>query len=237
MIIHSHKSLLTAIMLLTLSSFSHAADWNSLGSSQSILQKAKALDSENKVRVVQKRAVDRDFRLEVSTHYGLINGGDSYVKTQAGGVQLEFHINPQWSVGFRYDSYMNALTPEGEKVSNEAAAAISQGNTTTLPEINFPVNSQLGTVSWYPIYGKLNIFDQAVSQFDVYVMAGAGSIKLDSDERSSLLTMGSGVGLWLTQHITTRFEVRYQTYKDKKIYASDPQMNLMSLQFGIGFLL
>ncbi len=75
-----------------------------------------------------------------------------------------------------------------------------------------------------------------MSQFDVYVMAGAGSIKLDSQQKSSLLSLGSGVGLWLTQHITTRFEVRYQTYKDQT-YASDPQINMMSLQFGIGFLL
>lgn len=237
MIRPTHKSLLTAtVMLLTLNSFSQAADWKSLGSSQSILQKAKALDSENKVRVVQKRAVDRDLRLEVSTHYGLLNGGDSYVKTQAGGVQLEFHINPQWSLGFRYDKYNNVLTSEGEKVSDDANAALAQGNPAKLPEINFPVNSQLGTISWYPIYGKLNIFDQAVSQFDVYVMAGAGSIKLDSEQKSSLFSMGTGVGLWLTQHITTRFEVLYQTYEDK-VYASDPRINLMSLQFGIGFLL
>jgi outer membrane beta-barrel protein len=230
------KLTFSTLSFLFFASPSFAADWDSLGSSQSILKKAKALDSDNKVRVVQKRAVDRDLRLEVSSHYGLISGGDSYIKTQAGGAQIEFHINPQWSLGFRYDSYINALTPEGAKVSNEAATAIAQGNSAKLPEINFPVNSQLGTISWYPIYGKLNLFDQAVTQFDVYLMAGAGAIKLDSAQTTSLLSLGSGVGLWLTQHITTRFEIRYQSYKDK-VYASDPQINLMSLQFGLGFLL
>lgn len=213
-----------------------AADWDSLGSSQPILKKAKALDNKNKVRVVQKRAVDRDLRLEISSHYGLVSGGDSYIRTQAAGAQVELHINPQWSLGFRYDSYINALTAEGTQVSNEAAAAIAQGNQAKLPEINFPTSSQLGTVSWYPIYGKLNLFDQAVTQFDVYLMAGAGVIKLDSAQNSPLFSLGSGVGLWLTQHISTRFEIRYQSYKDN-VYASDPQINLMSLQFALGFLL
>jgi len=228
-------SFLIASLIIPLS-LSQAADWNSLGSSQSILKKAKALDSENKVRVVQKRAVDRDLRLEVSTHYSLISGGDSYVKTQAGGAQLEFHINPQWSLGYRYDSYANSLTAEGEKISRDAAAAVAIGNPAQLPEISFALNSQLGTLSWYPIYGKLNLFDQAVTQFDVYLMTGAGSVKLASGQNTSLLSIGTGVGLWLTQHISSRFELSYLNYKDNT-YSSNPQMNLMTMHFGIGFLL
>jgi len=236
MILNKNKLILSVLSLMAMSSLSSAADWDSLGSSQTILKKAKALDSENKVRVVQKRAVDRDLRLEISSHYGLISGGDSYVKTQAGGAQVEFHINPKWSLGFRYDSYITALTPEGAKVSDEAKASIARGDQTKLPEINFPLNSQMGTISWYPIYGKLNLFDQAVTQFDVYLMAGAGVIKLDSAQNSSLVSAGTGIGLWLTNHFSTRFEIKYQSYKDN-VYAIDPQINLMSMQFGLGFLL
>ncbi len=213
-----------------------AADWNSLGSSEAILNKARALDPNNKVRVVQKRAVDRDLRFEISGHYGMINGGDSYVKTQSGGGQLEFHINPKWSLGLRYDTYFNVLTSEGEKIYNQTETNIANGNQASLPEIDFPVNSQLATVSWYPIYGKLNLFDQAVTQFDLYLMAGAGMIKLDSGNQSTLTSIGGGAGFWFSQHIMARWELRYQGYKNK-VYSSDPQVNSMAMHLSLGFLL
>jgi outer membrane beta-barrel protein len=213
-----------------------AADWESLGSTEAILKKAKALDPNNKVRVVQKRAVDRDMRLEVSGHYGFINGGDSYVKTQSGGAQLEFHVNPKWSLGVRYDRYFNALTSEGTKIYNQSETAIAAGSQATLPDINFPIDSQLATVSWYPIYGKLNLFDQAVTQFDVYLLAGAGMIQLDSGSRSTLTAFGGGAGLWFSQHIMARLEIRYQGYQDKA-YAADPQVNTTAMHLSLGFLL
>lgn len=213
-----------------------AADWNSLGSSEAILEKAKALDPNNKVRVVQKRAVDRDLRFEVSGHYGMINGGDSYVRTQSGGAQLEFHINPRWSLGLRYDTYFNALTSEGEKIYNQAASSVGNGNQASLPEIDFPLSSQLATVSWYPVYGKLNLFDMAVTQFDLYLMAGAGMINLDSGHRSALTSVGGGAGLWFTQHMMARWELRYQGYKDK-VYSENPQVNSMAMHLSLGFLL
>lgn len=213
-----------------------AADWESLGSSQALLKKAKALDPENKVRVVQKRAVDRDLRLEISGHYGTLNGGDSYVKTQTGGAQVEFHITPRWSLGYRYDNYFNALTAEGDKIYREASNAIAIGNQASLPEIDFPLSSHLATVSWYPIYGKLNLFDMAVTQFDLYVLAGAGTIVLDSGQRAALTSLGGGAGFWFTQHLMSRMEVRYQGYENP-IYSSNPKVNNMVLHFSLGFLL
>lgn len=213
-----------------------AADWKSLGSSESILKKAKALDANNKVRVVQKRSVDRNLRLEVSGHYGVINGGDSYVRTQTGGVQVEFHINPKFSLGFRYDNYFNVLTSEGERVYRDAETKISNGDQAQLPEIDYPLNSQLGTLTWYPVYGKLNFFDQAITQFDLFLMAGAGVIKLEAAPSSPLYSLGTGVGLWFTQHIMARGELRYQGYRDKA-YSKDSQVNTMGLHLSIGVML
>lgn len=222
-------SLLTSPML-------QAADWDSLGSTEAILKKAKALDPNNKVRVVQKRSVSRDLRFELSGHYGFISGGDSYVKTQSGGAQLEFHINPQWSLGLRYDKYINALTSEGDKIYNQTASSITNGNQASLPEIDFPLSSQLATLSWYPIYGKLNLFDMAVTQFDLYLMGGAGLIQLDSGNRSTLTSVGGGAGFWFTNHIMSRLEIRYQGYQDK-VYVNDPQVNSMAMHLSLGFLL
>jgi outer membrane beta-barrel protein len=227
----------TVATTLTLSSLPlRAIEWDSLGSSEAILNKAKALDSNNRIRVVQKRAVDRDLRFEVSGHYGLVNGGDSYIRTQTGGAQVEFHINPQWSLGVRYDKYFNKMTSEGERITNEALNANASGNGASLPDINYPLNSQLATISWYPIYGKLNLFDRAITQFDLYLMAGAGSIHLNSGNQSLLTSVGGGAGLWFTQHLMARWELRYQGYKDK-MYVEDPQVNSLAMHLSLGFLL
>lgn len=219
-----------------LTQITFAADWDSLGSSEALLKKAQALDPNNKVRVVQKRTVSRELRFELSGHYGTLNGGDSYVSTQTAGAQLEFHINPKWSLGLRYDTYLNTLTAEGEKNYKQSRDNIALGNQTSLPDINYPLSSQLATVSWYPVYGKLNLFDLAVTQFDIYLMAGAGLISLDSGQRSTLTAAGGGAGLWFTQHLMSRFEIRYQGYQDK-VYSANPQVNNMALHLSLGFLL
>ncbi len=227
----------SSTLFLNFYSFSaQASDWDSLGSSEALLKKAKALDAKNKVRVVQKRSVERDMRFEISGHYGFINGGDSYVKTQSGGLQLEFHVNPKFSLGLRYDTYFNGLTSEGERVYNDAETRIANGNQAQLPEIDYPISSQLATVSWYPIYGKLNFFDEAITQFDLYLMAGVGTVKLETAKSATLYSAGTGVGLWFSQHIMARGELRYQGYKDSA-YTKEPQVNTMALHFSLGLLL
>lgn len=233
----SYFLIYASTLFLNFYSFSaKATEWESLGSSEAILKKAKAIDANNKVRVVQKRSVERDLRFEISGHYGFINGGDSYVKTQTGGLQLEFHVNPKFSLGLRYNTYFNGLTSEGERIYNDAEKSILNGNQAQLPEIDYPLNSQLATVSWYPIYGKLNFFDEAITQFDLYLMAGAGSVKLETAKNATLLSAGTGVGIWFSQHIMARGELRYQGYKDTA-YSKNQQVNTMALQFSLGLLL
>lgn len=232
------KFLILSLILLgaQMNSVAHAGDWDSLGSSEALIEKAKAIDPDNRIRVVQRRAVDRNLRFEINGHGGLINGGDSYVKTTTAGAQVEFHINPRWSLGVRYDKYFSNLTAEGDRVFNESAKQIALGNPTTIPDINYPMSSQLATLSWYPIYGKLNLFDAAITQFDFYLLAGAGVMQLDSGHKTGLVSAGGGVGLWLSQYLSARLELRYQGYNDP-IYSQDPKMNTMAMHFSVGLLL
>lgn len=215
---------------------SHAGEWESLGSSEALLEKAASIDPENKVRVVQKRAVDRHWRVEFAGHYGLINGGDSYIKTKLAGGQVEVHINPHWSLGYRYDQYMNDLTPEGVNRLREADELRLNGDQAVLPDVDFPLSSQIATISWYPIYGKLNLFDSYITQFDLYFLAGAGKIILDTSGAQKLVTAGGGAGLWFNQYLSGRLEARYQGYKDP-IYTTSPQVNSMILNISLGILL
>src|SRR6266404_1813185 len=83
-------------------------EMDALGANKELMKKARAIDPDNKVRVVQNRQVDRNYRLEVGLNYGAsAAGGDPYVNTTMLGGEMDFHINPRWSIGARYQNYQN----------------------------------------------------------------------------------------------------------------------------------
>lgn len=211
------------------------SQFDSLGSTEDLVNKSKALDPDNKVRVVQKRKVDRNLRLELAGHYGMINGGDSYISTNNTGAQLEFHMTPRWSLGVRYDKYYSRLTREGNSAFEEAEAARAIGNNYRIPDLDYPLDSNLVTLSWYPIYGKLNLFDMAVTHFDIYFLGGTGKMSLESGA-TNLNTVGGGLGFWFTQNFATRFELRYQGYEDK-VYSGSRKMDTFVMNISAGLML
>lgn len=212
-------------------------EFATLGDSQEVVERIKNLDNDQKVRVVQNRMVDRNNRLEMDLNYAYSGGGDSYVKTQNLGAKAEYHINPRWSLGVEYQRAYNALTPEGESQFDKALAAqkIDPASTDRFPAVDYPLNSQLATISYYPIYGKLNLFDSGIAQFDIYAQLGYGRISLYSGS-TSLASAGIGAGIWLSQRVTTRIEVRYQKYKDLLKTDDRDQSNLQALA-SLGVLL
>lgn len=216
-------------------------EMDALGANKDLMKKARAIDPNNKVRVVQNRQVDRTMRLEVGLNYGMnATGGDPYVNTTAFGGQMDFHFTPHWSVGARYSSYSNALNGEGKRVYDDAQSRIANGEQgIRVPGIAYAKNSWLAVGNWYPIYGKLNLFDAGVAQFDIYLLGGAGQINLDTGS-APLYTAGGGVGFWWNQHVSTRLEARWQGYKDKVYDGSEyvgRSMNETVMMATIGFIL
>lgn len=209
---------------------------DSLGSNQAIVDRAQAIDGENKIRVVQKRKVDRDLRFEFAVGYDAVSGGDSYIQTNNLGYMLDFHINPRVSVGARYYDSYNELTSEGERVFADARRRQAAGDLNSLrPDVDNPLSSTLGTITVYPLYGKLNFFNLGVTQFDVYLMGGYGQMELSSGSTPTW-TAGGGVGIWWAQHVSSRLEARYQDYQDK-IYSGSRDQSMMAFSFSIGILL
>jgi len=153
--------------------------------------------------------VDRHLRLEASLAYSFLAGGDPHVNSSVLGLDLDFHITPRWSIGARYGRFDNDLSKEGQRVVDNANAA---GQTPDLRD--FGKDYYLGTVTYYPLYGKINFFNVNVTQFDIYVTAGYGRINLDLSGFNNLFTAGGGAGFWITDRISARFEIRYQTYMD-----------------------
>ncbi len=229
------KLFITALVFLMTSTAwgkSVSDDLNSLGVNKDVVRKARKLNPNNKIKVVQKRAVDRTWRLEGTVGLGMLTGGSPYVDSSQVEGSLEVHINPRWSVGARYYAFNNELSDEGKRVYNESE------QTGFAPDVrDFAKDAYLGSISFYPLYGKVNLFNWTVTQFDIYVSAGYGQIQLERSGSTDLLSFSGGVGFWLTNWLTSRFEVRYQTYEDTIGDNQKRRLDQTVFSAKIGFLL
>lgn len=227
-----------SLLFIATTNLAHAGvsdDLEGLGGNKELVRRARAIDPDNKIRVVQNRTVDRDLRLEFGIQGGLVTGGDPYVSTNTLGVNLDFHINPHWSIGARYYNSANSLSAEGKRVFSAASEAKNTGAYYERPEIDYASNTYIGVLNWYPVYGKLNFLDLGIAQFDMYFLGGAGQIELQSGPTSTY-TAGGGVGLWLHRHVSARIEARYQTYEDQ-LKSGSRRLDLTILTATLGFLL
>lgn len=206
-------------------------DFDSLGGNDVLLENAKALNPDAEIRVVQDRIVDRRMRFELAPEFSSVLGGDSYNSTQNAGINAHFHFTPRFSVGVKYNYSVNKLRDEGEYLLSD----MSVDGKARIPDIDWPKQSTTLTVNFYPIYGKMNLYELGVVHFDVYALAGAGQIELKSGPTTSY-TAGGGIGLWVSQHLTTRLELRWEGYKAKR-FNGETDMNTTVAGVQIGYLL
>ncbi len=206
-------------------------DFDTLGGNDVLLEKAKALNPEAQIRIVQDRVVSRRRRVELAPEFSSVLGGDAYNMTSNIGINAHYHFTPQWSVGLKYSYSFNQLRQEGEYLIND----VSVSGKAQIPQIDFPKQQAQLVLNWYPIYGKMNLYDLGVVHFDVYALAGGGQIELKSGMTTSY-TAGGGIGLWVSQHLSTRLELRYEGYTAKR-YTGDTNMNTTVAGIQVGYML
>jgi outer membrane beta-barrel protein len=232
--------LITAMLIGTVANAkgksSLSSDMDALGGNNDLMERAKAIDPKNTTKVVQNREVDRDMRFEVGIFDGIVAGGDPYVNTNNFGGGLDFHFTPRWSVGARYYQSANSLSSEGSRILDQADTIRATNPAYPRPDIDYVKNTWLGVANFYPFYGKLSLADLAVTQFDVYLLAGGGSVATTYGNFPTY-TGGLGIAFWLSNHFDIRMEARYQGYRDSLSDGSSRQMDLTMLTIGIGILL
>ncbi|MEO0336469.1 MAG: outer membrane beta-barrel domain-containing protein, partial [Pseudomonadota bacterium] len=74
------------------------------------------------------------------------------------------------------------------------------------------------------------------AQFDVYLLGGVGQMQLESGPTPTY-TAGGGMGLWLSNHFTTRIEARYQTYEDRAFDGQTRGLDLTIFSASLGVML
>lgn len=211
------------------------ADFDSLGGNTILLEKAKALEPDKNITIVQARTVNRRHRVEIAPEFSGTFGGDAYSQTKSVGLNVHYHFTPRFSVGLKYNYAFNSLTSEGEAMVDRAVAdfnADTENPSSPYPEIDYVKDEALALLSWYPIYGKINLFEKSVVHFDVYALGGGGQVRLSSGPTTTY-TAGGGIGFWISQHFSTRLEMRYQNYTAKYIDGDKPlDLTVGSLQMG-----
>jgi len=213
-------------------------DFDSLGDNRIILEKAKALSPEKEISIVQNRLVSRRQRVEIAPEFGGTFGGDTYTKSQTLGLNVHYHFNPKISVGVRHAYFFNQMTSEGKSLFDRAYQDYLENSdlpSMQVPDIDFGKSESMVLLNWYPVYGKMNVFDKLITQFDLYAVLGYGQIEMSSGSKPTY-TIGGGFGFWHTQKISSRIEMRYQNYK-AEYYTGEKSLNLAIASVQVGWLL
>ena len=197
-------------------------DFDSLGGNDVLIDRAKMLQPDKNVSVVQARTVARRWRNELSLGYNNVIGGDAYLETQMLNLDYHLHINPRWTVGLSYFNAYNKLSKEGRYLL---------ATDELIPDVDHPKSGYEVVGNFSPIYGKVNMFDMGVLQFDMYAILTYGNITLDSGATSTY-SVGAGLGLWLSQHLSSRLEIRQRFYEAQRIGGST---NVETTVAGVSF--
>ncbi len=212
-------------------------DIDSLGGNDVLLERARKLNPEKSVYIVQDRIVNRASRSEVGFEFSGVAGGDAYVSTKNLGLNYTFHINPRWSLGLRGQYIFNKLSPEGRAAVDYAKRVVDETNKSLelIPDIDYPKLAGYVVTNWYPIYGKMNLYDLGIIHYDVYFLLGGGHLSLKNGHTLGIMS-GMGFGLWVSQHLSSRLELRYETYRARPI-SKPKRMHLTTFGFSMGYLL
>lgn len=206
-------------------------DFDSLGGNKVLLERAKDLNPEANVEIVQDRIVNRHHRLELAPEFGSVVGGNTYLTTMRMGLNAYYHFNPRWSLGAKYTYFNNTLSKDGESLIEDT----KRTGKALVPEMDYPKQEYMAVLAWYPFYGKVNMLDKGIAHFDVYGQIGAGQVEILSGPTETYLA-GVGIGFWISQHLTSRLEMNLQKYKTQRLMGEN-DMNLTQLSFQIGYLL
>ncbi len=201
-------------------------DFDSLGGNDVLINRARLLQPDKQIKIVQERIVDLHQRSEFSLGYGNVIGGDAYLQTRMLLLNYHFHIDPRWSVGLSYFEAYNELTREGYFLIHEEDL---------VPDVDQPDSGYELMVNFAPLYGKINMFDLGVVQFDVYLTGSYGRMELESGE-TGLFSVGGGLGLWISRHLTARLEIRQRFYQAQR-FSGPVDMETTLVSFTFGYLL
>ena len=157
------------------------------------------------VMTVQQRTVDRTWLTEFSAGFSPAISGSPYTYTSSFDLGYQLHLNPQFSLGFKYSYFFHKLNQEGnEMIFNLRRIPLLLKHT--------PKTSYQFQVYWYPIYGKY-MFRNQVIHFDIYTVASFINQDFNKLKKVPSGSLGLGLVTWWNKRLSSRVELIGQYYK------------------------
>lgn len=188
-------------------------DLNTLGENKFLVPYIKKTSTSSEVSVIQNRFYSRSTKQELLTGLAYITSGPAYFNTTGVSMLYKFYINSKWSVGIDYSYFSNSLSPAGLQIIKDGEAKLTNDpDFAFIPDLDFPKFSYTATASWYPSYGKFNLFNK-IMYFDLFLTSGVGQIVL-KHKPSPLFLLSLGSSFWFTKKWTGRMELQSKLYKE-----------------------
>ncbi|MBE8163004.1 MAG: hypothetical protein HAW63_03345 [Bdellovibrionaceae bacterium] len=201
-------------------------DLHNLGENTFLVPYIQKTSTDSEVSVIQNRFFSRGKKQEMLTGLAYSTSGPAYFKTTAVTMLYKVYINSKWSVGLDYSYFSNKLSPAGVQVIKEGESKLKNDpDYAFIPDLDFPKFSYTATASWYPSYGKFNLFNK-IMYFDLFLTSGIGQIVL-KHKPSALFSFSVGSSFWLTKQWTGRMELQSKLYKETWY---NSQHNIVSTQ-------
>ncbi len=120
------------------------------------------------VKVVQKRSVEKDGRLELTVFGSVIPNDDFIIYTPLGG-RVGYHFSEAFAVELSGAYALDFQTDLAEFLESETGVGVNRA--TILETIDWYANASL---LWSPFYGKINFLGHKLAHFETYLGLGFG---------------------------------------------------------------
>ncbi len=159
----------------------------------------------DRVKAVQKKPVLKRTRVELSPFAALGINDPFYTHVAAGG-SLTFFPHDNFGIGLTMTYFLAHPKTSAHQV-------IRLGQKSVPAEFNLPRYFVGADLHWIPIYGKVSLFNSAITPFDLYIVAGGGIANTGVDTRLSS-NIGIGQRFFIGDFLAFRIELRDYMYLD-----------------------
>lgn len=182
--------------------------------------------SRDKLHIVNTRYSSLTNRHEFTLAGSNNFNSESHLETKQGFATYRYHINSKWSVGLKHSIYNNVLSSSGKRLFKDKSL---------LPDSDFAYKSTELLGTYNGLYGKLRWSTDTVVYFDQYFTLGYGDIELESGPTKTY-SLDLGMAFWIGKHMSTRFGVKNEFYKQTKLTGNETAYNTMGyIEFGYLF--
>ncbi len=176
-------------------------------------------EAAEEIYAVQRMYVVRDGRFELAPSLAF-TVNDQYVSHPAFGVGLNYWVTSVLAVG------ANFLWYQGIESESDLNFSLRRSTRLAVPITEYQLGTHLN-FTYVPIYGKFAMFNDAIFQWDSYLVGGVGMVRtrpvavvdpavrsFDFDWRIAF-NAGIGIRVFLTRYLTIFGELRDYIYLEK----------------------